>query len=65
MKRGNIFIPKSELDSMLDRAAAIKAEMTDLLRQLETMATSEANAEVGKWRQDPLGWMKPHQRKSK
>lgn len=57
MKRGQIVIPKSELGKKLDRVAAIKAEMTELLRELEETATGNKIEKVGTWRHDPIGWI--------
>jgi hypothetical protein len=58
MKRGQITIPKSELGQKLDQIAAIKVEMTSLLRQLEEAASGKKIDKVGTWRHDPLGWIK-------
>lgn len=60
MRRGQINIPKSELSQKLDQAYAIKAEMTELLRELEEAASGKKIKIVGTWRHDPLGWIKKY-----
>ncbi len=58
MKRGEIIIPKSELDQKLAEAAAIRKTMTELLRELEESATGKKIEKIGQWRQNPHEWMK-------
>ncbi len=60
MKRGQIVIPKTELGQKLDQAETIKAEMTELLRELEERVAGEKIEKVGTWRHDPLGWTKKY-----
>ncbi len=57
MKRGQITIPKSKLGQNLDHVAAIKDEMTKLLRELEEAAAGKKIEKVGTWRHDPLDWI--------
>lgn len=57
MKRGHIIIPKSDLGHNLDRASVIKAEMMELLRELEETAAGKKIEKVGTWRHDPKGWI--------
>ncbi len=57
MKRGQIVIPKTELGQKLEAASAIKAEMTDLLRELEELVAGKKIDKVGTWRHDPIGWI--------
>ncbi len=61
MKR--IIIPKSKLARQLGEAAQLKAEATELLRQLEQQYLGQTVQKPGGWRQDPLGWSK-RQRKN-
>lgn len=58
MKRGHITIPKTKLGQKLDRVAVIKAEMTELLRELEEAAAGKKIEKVGTWRHDPTGWIR-------
>ena len=58
MKRGETSIPKTKLGQNLDEAAAVKIQMTELLRELEEKATGGPIKKPGLWRQDPLGWLK-------
>jgi hypothetical protein len=51
-----IKIPKSPLGQQLDEATRLKAEATELLRQLEEGATGQSITKPGGWRRDPLGW---------
>lgn len=55
-----VTIPHTELGAQLDQTATIKAEMTELLRELEQTATSQTITKPGGWRHDPLGWLKRH-----
>jgi hypothetical protein len=63
MKRGQILIPKSELSDQLARAANIRAQMRELLRELEESATGNKLEQTGKWRQDPISWLMTHKLK--
>jgi hypothetical protein len=56
MKHSPITIPKTELRTHLDQAEAIKRDMTELLRELESKATGQPITKPGGWRHDPTGW---------
>ena len=58
MKRGQISIPKSELSDQLTKAAIIRVQMIELLRELEESITGTKINKTGQWRHDPIGWLK-------
>jgi hypothetical protein len=51
-----IRIPRSDLRRLLDESAAIKADMTRLLAELEHAATPDAPKQPGTWRHHPHRW---------
>jgi GNAT superfamily N-acetyltransferase len=51
-----VTIPRTPLGTQLEQAAAIKAEMTRLLSELEQTATHQTIAKPGAWRHDPTGY---------
>ena len=50
--------PLTQLDVDLEAAAAIKAEMTQLLKDLEQKATGKTQDKIGGWRHHPKTWVK-------
>ena len=52
--------PNSTLATRLARAATIKHEMTDLLRQLEATAAGKPVDKPGGWRHHPTAWAGKH-----
>jgi hypothetical protein len=53
-------IASSKLAENLQQAAAIKAEMTRLLRELESKATTRQVEKPGGWRHHPEKWATEH-----
>jgi len=51
---------KPNLSKNLKEAAAIKAEMTGLLRELEQAATARTPEKPGAWRHHPTEWAAKH-----
>lgn len=56
MKRGQIIIPQSTLEASLSLAHKLKAEMMELLGELESTATGHKISLPGKWRHDTQKW---------
>jgi hypothetical protein len=59
-KPGDVRIPKTPLGRDLDRAASLKLEAIQLMRELEAAYTKTPPAHTGAWRHNPLAWMKRH-----
>lgn len=59
-----ITIPQSQLAQDLTRAAHLKSQATQSLRQLEEIYTGGPIGRPGRWRQDPAKWTKQTKRPS-